>query len=294
MQHKTVLLREAVNELAIKPGDTVVDATFGAGGHAKEIIKRLAGSGTFVGIDADENTLDITKLGDTKTTVHFVNDNFAHLREILSSLHIETVNAVLADLGWRMDQFSDNRKGFSFLRNGPLHMTFGDPKNYPFTAEDIVNDWDEKVLADIVFGYGEERFARRIAKAIASHRQYSRITDSKELAEIVEAAIPARFRNRKIHPATKTFQALRMAVNDELGVLERFIDDAFALLAPNGRLAIITFHSIEDRVVKHRFRELKQAREGILEHKRPILPSQEEISTNPRARSAKLRVITKS
>jgi len=293
MKHKTVLLREAVDELSIKSGNTVVDATFGAGGHAQEIIKRLAGTGTFIGIDADEKALDVTKLGDTKSTVHLVNDNFGHLRKILSSLHIEAVDAVLADLGWRMEQFSDNQKGFSFLQSGPLYMTFGQPEKYPFTAEDIVNDWAEEVLADIIFGYGEERFARRIAKAIVEHRQYSRIIDSKELAEIVEGAVPARFRKRRIHPATKTFQALRIAVNDELGVLETFLTDAFALLKPGGRLAVITFHSLEDRVVKHRFKELKQAGRGVLVHKKPITPTREEIENNPRARSAKLRIITK-
>jgi 16S rRNA (cytosine1402-N4)-methyltransferase len=196
-------------------------------------------------------------------------------------------------LGWRMEQFSDGQKGFSFQHDGPLHMTFGEPEDYPFTAEDIVNDWDEAVLADIFYGYADERYARRIASAIVRARKESRITTTKQLSQIVEESLPAVARRGKIHPATKTFQALRIAVNNELGVLEEFVKDSLSVLSPGGRLGIITFHSIEDRVVKHLFREFKEADQGVLTPKKPIVPTREELLTNPRSRSAKLRVITK-
>lgn len=294
MQHTTVLLHEAVDALALMPTDTVVDATFGSGGHAREITEHLHEPGCYIGIDADETALDRSKLDGRSPQIHLVHDNFSNITNILRSLHIETVDAILADLGWRMEQFADGSKGFSFMHDGPLHMTFGKPEDYAFTAEDIINDWEEHVIADILYGYAEERFARRIAKAIVEERQYSRISTTKRLVEIVGKALPAVARRGKINPATKTFQALRIAVNDELGVLERFIKDAFAVLRPGGRFAIITFHSIEDRVVKHSFRELKDSGVATLTPKKPIVPSREELKENPRARSAKLRVITKT
>ena len=292
-QHKTVLLHEAVEALAVAPQDIVVDATFGSGGHAREIAQKLDVAGTYIGIDADETALDRLKLDSLSPQIHLVHDNFSNLRNILRSLHIERVDGILADLGWRMEQFADGQKGFSFLHDGPLHMTFGDPARYAFTAEDIVNDWEEHVIADVLFGYAEERYARRIAKAIVEKRQQGRITSTKELVKVVEGALPPAARRGKLHPATRTFQALRIAVNDELTVLERFIKDGFTALKPGGRLAIITFHSIEDRVVKHSFRELKDAGVATLTPKKPIVPSEAEQKENPRSRSAKLRVLTK-
>lgn len=293
MQHKTVLLHEAVEALALSKDSIVVDATFGGGGHAKEIAKKLDERGCYIGIDADVTALDRSKLDGFSPQVHLVHDNFKNITTILSSLHIEKVDAILADLGWRMEQFADGNKGFSFQHDGPLYMTFGNPNDYPFTVEDIINDWDEQVIADILYGYGEERFARRIAKAIVEQRQYSRITSTKALVEIVEGALPKAARHSKTHPVTKTFQALRIAVNEELSVLDIFIKNAFAHLKPGGKMCIITFHSIEDRVVKHSFRELKDSGLAILTPKKPIVPSREELKNNPRARSAKLRVITK-
>ncbi|MCA9359605.1 16S rRNA (cytosine(1402)-N(4))-methyltransferase RsmH [Candidatus Nomurabacteria bacterium] len=294
MQHKTVLLYEAVDGLQLSPSDTVVDATFGSGGHARLITQILDKDGCYIGIDADETALDEKKLGDISPQIHLVHDNFSQITNILRSLHIEKVDAILADLGWRMEQFADGEKGFSFMHDGPLHMTFGKPEDYTFTAEDIVNDWEEHVLADVFYGYAEERYARRIAKAIVEARKSKRITSTLQLVEIVEYALPKAAKKGKINPATKVFQALRIAVNDELTVLESFIKDAFMVLKPGGRLAIITFHSIEDRVVKHSFRELKDAELATLMTKKPIAPSEEELKENPRARSAKLRIITKN
>ncbi len=293
MQHKTVLLHEAVDGLGLSKSSVVVDATFGSGGHAKEIVSRLGKDGCYIGIDADATALDRTKVGKTNATVHLVYDNFSNITKILSSLQIERVDAILADLGWRMEQFADGSKGFSFMHDGPLHMTFGNPADYSFTAEDIVNDWEEHVIADVLYGYADERFARRIAKAIVVARKSERITTTTELVNVIIEAMPRAAKHQKIHPATKTFQALRIAVNDELSVLETFIKDGFALLKTGGSMGIITFHSIEDRVVKHSFRELKDAGLATLNPKKPIVPSAEELKENPRARSAKLRILTK-
>jgi len=180
------------------------------------------------------------------------------------------------------------------MHDGPLHMTFGKPQDYTFTAEDIVNDWEEHVIADVLYGYAEERFARRIAKAIVEARKKERITTTTRLVEIVEWALPKEAKRGRTNPATKTFQALRIAVNDELTVLESFIKDAFMVLKPGGRLALISFHSIEDRIVKHSFREFKEAKLATLVTKKPIVPSREELVENPRARSAKLRILVKT
>jgi 16S rRNA (cytosine1402-N4)-methyltransferase len=292
MQHITVLQQEAVDALSLTSSDIVVDATFGAGGHAQEIITRLGESGVYIGIDADHTAFTGKSFTDAKPTIHLVNNNFRNITDILGSLHINNVNAILADLGWRMEQFAEGGKGFSFMHDEPLHMTFGDPSQYEFTAYDVVNDWEESSLADIIFGYSEDRAARKIAKAIVTARKVAPIETTAQLVTIIESAFPV-LHYRKVNPSTKTFQALRIAVNDELGALEQFLKDGFAAVAPGGRMAIITFHSLEDRVVKHYFRTLKDAGLATLMTKKPIVPTREELSHNPRARSAKLRVITK-
>lgn len=293
MKHETVLLHEAVEALAIRPDSTIVDATFGAGGHAAEIVAKLGPSGHYIGIDTDKTALR-HKLSQLNN-VTLVHGNFRALTTLIGTLneHME-VNAILADLGWRMEQFSGNGRGFSFRHDEPLLMTLGDPEDYPFTARDIVNEWDEHVLADIIFGYGEERFARRIAKKIVEARIETPIETSKQLSDLIVSAYPAVARHGRTHVATKTFQALRIAVNEELTAIEDLIEQGITLLAPQGRLAIITFHSIEDRVVKHAFKAAKEADRGIVVTKKPITPSSEELETNPRARSAKLRIFEKN
>jgi len=294
MQHTTVLLHEAVAGLELHPDNTVVDATFGSGGHAREIAKLLDSDGMYIGIDADATALQDEKVGEVQPRVELVNDNFKNLTNVLSSLQIEKVDAILADLGWRMEQFADGAKGFSFQHDGPLHMTFGNPEDYLFTAADIVNEWEEENIADVLYGYADERFSRRIAKGIVEARKQAPIETTFQLVHIIEQSLPkVVLRKKKTHPATKTFQALRIAVNDELTVLQQFIKDGFTALAPGGRMAIITFHSIEDRVVKHSFRELAQSEQGELITKKPISPSEEELKGNPRSRSAKLRIIKK-
>jgi 16S rRNA (cytosine1402-N4)-methyltransferase len=297
MSHVTVLLHEAVAALALTRDSTVVDATVGSAGHALAICSQLGTKGTYLGIDADP--LAITqaqkRLQGVAPTVILVQGNFSNLENILRSSQIAlgSVDAIVADLGWRLEQFTEGGKGFSFRVDEPLRMTYGDPTHYPFTAHDIVNDWSEAQLATIIAGYGEERYARRIASAIVKARAKAPILTTAPLVSIIEQSVPPAYRRGRVHPATRTFQALRMAVNDELTVTESLIDAAVRALRPGGRLAIITFHSIEDRLVKHRFRDLV-TQGATLVTKRPIVPTPQEVAKNPRARSAKLRVIITS
>jgi 16S rRNA (cytosine1402-N4)-methyltransferase len=292
MNHETVLIDEAVEALAIKPGDTIIDTTFGAGGHARAILDTLGSGGHYIGIDTDASALrhDLNEL----ENVTLVHGNFRNLHKLVSSLDITNVSGILADLGWRMEQFSGNGRGFSFRHDEPLLMTLGDPADYDFTARDIVNEWDEHVLADIIYGYGEERFARRIAKKIVDTRQTDPIETSKQLSDLIVSAYPAIARHGRTHVATKTFQALRIAVNEELKAIEELIEQGINELAPAGKLVIITFHSIEDRVVKHAFKAAQAAERGIVVTKKPITASELELERNPRARSAKLRIFEKT
>ena len=292
MNHETVLLDEAVEALAIKPGDTIIDTTFGAGGHARAILDTLGSGGHYIGIDTDASALrhDLNEL----ENVTLVHGNFRNLHKLVSSLDITNVSGILADLGWRMEQFSGNGRGFSFRHDEPLLMTLGDPADYDFTARDIVNEWDEHVLADIIYGYGEERFARRIAKKIVDTRQTNPIETSKQLSDLIVSAYPAIARHGRTHVATKTFQALRIAVNEELKAIEELIEQGINELAPAGKLVIITFHSIEDRVVKHAFKAAQAVERGIVVTKKPITASELELERNPRARSAKLRIFEKT
>lgn len=294
MKHIAVLTDEIVSGLNLRTDSVVIDCTLGSGGHADAILAKLGTGGTYVGIDVDATAIDaLGRLHDADATVHLANDNFRNVKDVAASLRI-TPNAILADLGWRSEQFMGSGKGFSFNTNEPLSMTYGDPEHYPFTARDIANDWEEESIADIIFGYGEERFARRIARAIVEARREAPIETSEELAAIVSQAVPAPFRYGRIHPATKTFQAFRIAVNDELGALRQLLSDGFELLAPLGRMAIISFHSLEDRMVKQHFAHLAHDQHATIITKRPLTASREELSANPRARSAKLRIIEKS
>lgn len=294
MKHITVLLEEAVEALAITKTATVVDATLGAGGHARRILAELGSKGTFIGFDADSTALtELQDLRTAKSTVHLVHSNFANIQTELHKLHIESVDAILADLGWRTDQFTDGGKGFSFSSDDSLLMTYGDPSAYLFTASDIVNGWNEEDIANVFYGYGEERYSRQIAKAIVEYRKKKKIVSAAELAEIIFTSVPVSYRHGRIHPATKSFQGLRIAVNDEFKVLENFIASAWQVLASGGRLAIISFHSLEDRIVKHTFRNYVQTKSGVLITKRPIVAGSDELTKNPRARSAKLRIIEK-
>lgn len=298
-KHITVLKREAVDGLSIRPDSIVVDATLGSGGHAKAILRKLNERGVFVGVDQDREAIEAfrnarQKLKESKPRVYIKEGNFRNIDTILHELELPNVDGILADLGWRMEQFSGSGRGFSFAHDEPLLMTYGDPERYAFTAKDIVNEWKEEDIKNVLRAYGEERYAGRIAHALVGMRKFAPITRTTELADLVVGAVPPHYRRGRLHPATRTFQALRIAVNDELDALGEFIRKAVLQLAPRGRLAIITFHSLEDRIVKHTFRSYAHDQTCTVITKRPITPSNEEKEKNPRSRSAKLRILEKS
>lgn len=302
--HRPVLLHEVLHALDIQSGDIVLDATLGGGGHAKELLKGLGGNGLFIGFDADQEAVERVQniFTDSQTKSHLICSNFRDIGKELAARQIPHITKALFDLGWSSYQL-DSGRGFSFLRDEPLRMTYQKPARpatgrsggdaEALTAEVAINTWAESSLADVIYGFGEERYARRIAKAIVERRQKRLFTTSGDLAEVVRSAVPAPYRRGRIHPATRTFQALRMAVNDELGALKDGLRAAWIGLASGGRIAVISFHSIEDRIVKHMFAEWVKSGEGTLLAKKPLTASREEVVENPRARSAKLRVIQK-
>ncbi len=293
--HKPVLLQEVLHALTIHADDIVLDATLGGAGHAREMVKLLGSKGVLIGIDADSAAIERAReaLQGTASTVRLVEGNFRDVISHTGKHEIPHITKALFDLGWSGYQLVAGR-GFSFLKEEPLLMTYAAaPGPETLTAEKIVNTWEESSIADIIFGWGEERFARQIARGIVAARKETRIATSRELAEIVRASVPAFYRKGRLHPATKTFQALRIAVNDEMGALKEGLRGAWQLLVSRGRLAVITFHSVEDREVKRLMKEWVNEGSGQSLTKSPIRPAREEVLANPRARSAKLRVIEK-
>lgn len=298
MKHITVLQQEAVNALNLKKDSVVVDCTLGSGGHAETILSLLGAKGIYIGIDVDASAIKANEhlQEHTKAKVILIEDNFRFIKDVLANVGVQQPQAILADLGWRMEQFDGTAgelRGFSFNREEPLAMTYGLSKEYAFNAYDIVNDWKEEDIANVIYAYGQERYSRRIAKRIVETREQSPICTSFELAAVVEAAYPKMRGRKKIHPATKTFQALRIAVNDEFDALKELLLDGFECLAPHGRMSIISFHSLEDRIVKETFRTFTRDQKAVLVNKKPLTASDEELQANPRARSAKLRTIEK-
>lgn len=295
-KHDSVLMQEVLEALDVQPSDTVVDGTLGGAGHFGALLAALEEGGVIVGIDADPAAVERARAAYAldrrphRPVAHLINDNFRNLAHILERLNIGQVDKVLFDLGWSGYQIAAPR-GFSFQSDEPLLMTYGENGE---TAADIVNSSTEEDLADLIFAYGEEHFSRGIARAIVAARGKDRILTTGALVEAIKAGTPRWYHDRKTHPATKTFQALRIAVNDEIGSLKEGIAAALAALAPGGRLAVISFHSIEDRVVKNMLRGAVEAGLGALEPKKPIAPSRDEVLTNRRARSAKLRVFERS
>ena len=291
-RHDSVLMREVLEALAVHPGETVVDATLGGAGHFAALLGALGAGGVIVGIDADPAAVERARAAyaldrrSDRPIAHLVNDNFRNLSRILERLRIAPVDKILFDLGWSGYQIAAPR-GFSFGGDEPLLMNYDENGE---TAADIVNTYTEEALADLIFTYGEERFARSIAHAIVKARSKERILTTGALVRAVRAGTPAWYQTRKIHPATKTFQALRIAVNDELQSLREGLGAALDALAPKGRLAVISFHSIEDRIVKSMLRDAVHAGFGSLSPKKPIVPTRAEILSNRRARSAELRV----
>lgn len=297
--HIPVLLHETV-EFLTKPfvGRRLpawyLDGTLGGGGHTRAILKALNGNANVIALDRDPQAVkraEESMRGEAKRLI-IENDDFRNLDKCLHKHGIQTADMILLDLGISSDELDLSGRGFSFMREEPLHMTMGHPTSHLFTASSIVNGWKEEDIANVIYAYGEEGFARRIAKAIMLAREKQPIKTTTELAEIVKMAVPAFYRRGKTNPATKTFQALRIAVNDELKALEEGLEKGFAHLAPGGRMAVISFHSLEDRIVKTFFKGLK-AKEASILTKRPLTASAQEIAENSRSRSAKMRVIEK-
>jgi 16S rRNA (cytosine1402-N4)-methyltransferase len=291
-KHESVLFEEVMEHLEIAPDDVAVDATLGGAGHFSAILGKLSRHGTLVGIDADADAIARAKTAaeasKSEARIVLAHDNFRNLGRILDAEHIPEIDKALFDLGWSSFHLSSGR-GFSFRANEPLLMTYGSPEGAE-TAADIINSSPEETLADIFFTYGEEQFARLIARSIVRARKQAPILTTVALAEIVAASTPAWYQHRRLHPATKVFQALRIAVNDELGALREGLSAAMSRLSSGGRIAVITFHSIEDRIVKGMFRDAAHLGAGVLVTKKPIVPGDREMERNPRSRSAKLRV----
>ncbi|MEQ2130342.1 16S rRNA (cytosine(1402)-N(4))-methyltransferase RsmH [Caldanaerobacter subterraneus KAk] len=303
--HKSVLLKETIEHLNINPEGIYVDGTLGGGGHSEEILKRLT-TGKLIAIDRDEEAILAAKerLKDYKNVI-YIKDNFKNIKEILRNLGIEKVDGILLDLGVSSYQLEEVERGFSYMKDAPLDMRMD--KTSPFSAYDVVNRYSEKELERVIREYGEEKWASRIAKFIVEERKKGDIKTTSQLVEIIKKAIPASARRMGPHPAKRTFQAIRIEVNEELKDLDRALEDMVEVLRGKGRIAVITFHSLEDRIVKNTFKKLENpctcppglpctcGKQPVIKiiTKKPILPSKEEVEENPRSRSAKLRVAEK-
>ena len=303
MQHKPALYQEIIHALQPKRGGHYVDGTLGAGGHARGILEACAPDGQLLGLDVDPQALALARknLAPYEGRIHLAQASYTTITKQLADLQWDSVDGILFDLGASSMQFDNAERGFSFMHDGPLDMRFG-PQAL-MSAEQIVNGYDEKELAELIFRYGEDRDSRKIAKAIVINRP---LRTTRELVAVIERASPRR--GDRVHPATQTFQALRIAVNNELASVQEMLPQAVAGLKSGGRCAVISFHSLEDRIVKDFFREQSKElvnplyeriyeveRKAVVKliNKKPILPSEEEIKENPRARSAKLRVVEK-
>lgn len=284
--HQSVLKTEAVSSLAIKPGEVYIDCTLGAGGHTKEILLQ---GGVVVGIDQDESAITLVESTIASKNLTLIHDNFSHLSAIAHRLNLSAVSGILLDLGVSSMQLDQEDRGFSFMRDAQLDMRM--TQDLAVTAKDLVNGLGKKELYDLLTTYANEQRARAIAEAIVFARRLKPITTTHELANLIARVYKGKF--GKIHPATKTFQALRMAVNDELNSLKDVLPQALDLLRPQGRLSVISFHEGEDRVVKETFKKWQEEGKARQLTSKPVTPSEAEVHTNNRARSAKLRTIEK-
>lgn len=295
VEHIPVLFQESIDALAIVPNGTYIDGTLGGAGHAAGIAKYLGPDGTLIGFDLDSDALVRAKkkLAHTSCKIILIQGNFRNIDTLLEEKEIGSVDGIFLDLGWSSFQIADATRGFSFQVDGPLSMMLKNPIGpEDITARDIVNTWDEKTLADMIYTYGDETASRKIARAIVATRKYQPIETTFDLVAVINSVLP-RKPWMKTNPATKTFQALRITVNDEYQVIKEILAKGFDLVKPGGRFAIITFHSGEDRIVKNYFRDQAHAGYAKLITKKPITPSVEELAANPRSRSAQLRIIEK-
>ncbi|GAE87533.1 16S rRNA (cytosine(1402)-N(4))-methyltransferase RsmH [Acetivibrio straminisolvens] len=308
--HKPVLLEETIANLEIKPDGVYIDGTLGGAGHSVEILKRLDKNGTLIGLDQDEFAIKtsqekLAKLN-FKARVILENTNFVNIKDVCEKHNIETVNGILLDLGVSSHQLDEASRGFSYNKDAPLDMRMD--RRGMLTAKTIVNEYGREEIKAIIRDYGEEKWASRIAEFIVEERKKKEIETTGELVDIIKAAIPSSARREGPHPAKRTFQALRIAVNNELGILAKTIEDGTELLKSGGRFCIITFHSLEDRIVKDEFNKkvnpcvcpkqfpvctCGRKPVALLASRKPIVPDERELQANPRARSAKLRVLEK-
>lgn len=303
-KHVPVMLNETLDGLNIKEDGIYIDGTLGGAGHSTEIVKRLS-TGKLIGIDQDENAIKKSKevLADYRDRTIIVKDNFKNIKNVLNTLGIKKVDGILLDLGVSSHQLDEEERGFSYNKDAPLDMRMD--RSNTFSAWDVVNKYSEKELEKVIWDFGEEKWAKRIAKFIVEERREAPIDTTFELVSAIKKAIPKKVRIQGGHPARKTFQAIRIEVNQELDILKNSILNANEVLDKSGRLCIITFHSLEDRIVKDTFKYLNKncicppefpvctcnkKRELKILTRKPIVPSEEEIETNPRSRSAKLRI----
>jgi 16S rRNA (cytosine1402-N4)-methyltransferase len=282
--HEPVLADEVLELLQLQPGQIVVDGTLGGGGHARRLADRVGKTGRVLGLDRDGDAISAALVHLAGGPIQPIHASYVNLPEVCEQYDIRPVAAVLLDLGLSSDQLASMERGFSFHSDGELDMRFDQGRGQP--AWQFLSRINEKDLASVIYEYGEERFSRRIARAIVEHRQERPIRSAQQLATLVARAVPRR-RQQRIHPATRTFQALRIVVNDELRLLERTLQRVPTCIQPGGRVAIISYHSLEDRIVKNAFRD--DVRFDIITRK-PVRPSDEEVTRNPRSRSARLRV----
>jgi len=305
--HKSVLLKECIAGLNIKPEGIYVDGTLGGAGHSSEIIKKLTAQGKLIGIDRDEDALKAAKEKlQNYSNVIYYHGNHDDIKNILEELKIEKVDGILLDLGVSSYQLDERNRGFSYLGENTLDMRMD--KTQKLDAKIVVNKYKEQQLADIIYEYGEEKFSRQIARNICKEREKSEIETTKQLVDIIEKSIPAKYKNKESHPAKRTFQAIRIEVNNEIKPLYQTVLDSIECLKPSGRICIITFHSLEDRAVKKAYIEAEgkcicppglpycacgAVKKGKIITKKPILPTKEEMENNSRSKSAKLRIFEK-
>ncbi|NDL66137.1 16S rRNA (cytosine(1402)-N(4))-methyltransferase RsmH [Anaerotalea alkaliphila] len=304
-KHTSVLLEECLEGLHLRPDGIYVDGTMGGAGHSRAICERLSPEGTFIGIDQDENAIRAgkEKLDGMRNTVRIVRSNYREIKSVLEELDIPAVDGILLDLGVSSHQLDEASRGFTYMQDAPLDMRMDQRQEK--TARTIVNEYPEEEIVRILFQFGEEKFARRIAARIVEQRGRKPLETTGELVEIIKASIPMKYQQMGGHPAKRTFQAIRIELNQELAVLEEALDQMVELLAPGGRLCIITFHSLEDRIVKNRFRNYENPCNcppslplcvcnkkplGRVLTRKPILPSPQEMEANARSKSAKLRI----
>lgn len=307
-QHISVLLEECIKGLNIKKNGIYIDGTLGGAGHSHEIVKKLNHEGLLIGIDQDQNAINaaVEKLKESKCNIKFVHNNFRYLEEILAKLQIQKVDGILLDLGVSSHQLDEAERGFSYMNDGPLDMRMD--VRQKLTAKEVVNQYSKEELFRILWEYGEEKWAKRIAEFIVNYRKEQEINTTYELVDIIKRAIPKGVRREGPHPAKRSFQAIRIEVNEELAIIEDTIKTATKYLNPGGRICIITFHSLEDRIVKNVYRKLQdpckcppqfpmcqcgEVRQLKVITRKPIVPSKKELGLNPRSRSAKLRVAEK-